>query len=497
MKRIAGLLIAIALWLASPQGTLAKSYPWSGGRPITVTIDLERPVAAISPRHFGHNLAWWDIGEWLARPGIARRVKAGGFKFLRFPGGSSSDEYFWDLDYGNYSQWSDRHEPWAVDLDEFLEFCRKTGAEPILTVNYGLARLESVEVAADLAARWVEYVNVERGLDVKFWEVGNELYGDWETGHHVPGKPELTGDAYGYDFIEIAEAMKAVDPTIWVGATAAEVDGAYNFWNRSMFPVVQNAADYLVVHNYFLWPFTGPGGSYVEPTPQELFGNVSEVGRMKRRVASMERRYTQRNEPWPLAFTEFNIILANSTPTIGLINGLFTAEVLGEVIKHGYIASNIWDIKNGWELPGGDHGMFAFHDPATPNNTPRSSFYAYVIYKKVFKGVMIEAKTEGAGVRAYASWDADSRTLGIVLINERERPAEVAIELPALRGKQRAWVFEGPELYGATMRFNKKRGPEGGGPFPIPHRRGLNLDLSSGKLGLAAASVTGVKLELQ
>lgn len=497
MKRVPGLLMALTLVSVSSPGLSAQSYPWSGGRPIVVTVDLEKPIAKISPRHFGHNLAWWNIDEWLARPGIARRVEAGGFELLRFPGGSSSDEYFWHLDYGNYSEWANRHQPWAVDVDEFLEFCRRTGAEPIFTVNYGLARLESVEAAAELAARWVEYVNVERGLGVELWEIGNELYGDWETGHHVPGKPELTGDAYGGDFIEIAEAMKAVDPTIWVGATAAEIDGAYDYWNRRMFPVIQEAADFLIVHNYFLWPFTGPGGSYVEPTPRELFENVEEVGRMKRRIAGMERRYTRRLEPWPVAFTEFNIILANSTPTVGLINGLFTAEVLGEVIKHGYVASNIWDIKNGWEPPGGDHGMFAFQDPETPPNTPRSSFYAYVIYKKVFRGVMVEAEAEGSGVRVYASWDGDSRSLGLVFINEREESAEVSIELPPLRRKQRAWVFEGPELYGGTMRFNKKRGPAGGGPFPIPHRRGLKVDLSNGKLGLAPASVTGVRLEVR
>ena len=111
LKRIPSLLIAVTLLGVSAQGVLARQYPWSGGRPVTVTVDLERPVAEISPRHFGHNFAWWNHSSWLGRNQIARRVEAGGFKFLRFPGGSSSDEYFWDLEYEPFDQWAGRHEP--------------------------------------------------------------------------------------------------------------------------------------------------------------------------------------------------------------------------------------------------------------------------------------------------------------------------------------------------------------------------------------------------
>jgi hypothetical protein len=458
-------------------------------------VDVDLPVAEISPRHFGQNFAWWNTSDWLARPAVARRARAGGFRFLRFPGGSSSDEYFWDLDYGEFTQWASPHEPWAVDLDEFLAFCEKTRAEPIFTVNYGLARVGSLERAADLAARWVREVNVERGLGVKFWEIGNEVFGDWETGHLVPGEPELTGDAYGRDFVEIAKAMKAVDPTIWVGAPAAETGGAYGDWNRRMFPVIQEAADYLIVHIYFVWPFTGPGGAYVEPSAESLLANVPEVGHLKERVAAMERSYTNRRDPWPVAFTEFNIMNAPARPAVTLVNGLFTAEVLGEAIQAGYLAVNIWDARNGWDPLGGDFGMFALGDPATPDDTPRASYYAYVIYQRLFRGEMVESTVRGAPIRAYASWDARSHSVGLVLVNESREPVRVTLAPRALRRPARAWVLEGPELYGSEVRFNGVSGPPGGGPFPIPKKRGLPVDLSRGRVDLPGYSVTGLAIE--
>ena len=85
-------------------------------------------------------------------------------------------------------------DPSAADTDDLIEFCRATSSEPIVTVNYGLARYGNVQKAADLAARWVRYFNVEKGLKVRYWEIGNEVYGAWEEGNKVPGKPPLSGE---------------------------------------------------------------------------------------------------------------------------------------------------------------------------------------------------------------------------------------------------------------------------------------------------------------
>ena len=54
-----------------------------------------------------------------------------------------------------------------------------------------------------VAAEWVRWANQTQGYDVRYWEVGNELNGDWELGHRLPtdlhGRHDLT-----HRFIEFA-----------------------------------------------------------------------------------------------------------------------------------------------------------------------------------------------------------------------------------------------------------------------------------------------------
>ena len=105
-------------------------------------------------------------------------------------------------------------------------------------------------------------------------------------------------------------------------------------------------------------------------------------------------------ENLPVALTEFNILNASPTQTIQLINGLFTAEALGEAIKVGYAAANYWDWKNGIDTKlNGDMGMLALRDNNTKDDTPRPSYYAYALYDKAFGDKMVEAVQFGPGLQ--------------------------------------------------------------------------------------------------
>ena len=64
------------------------------------------------------------------------------------------------------------------------------------------------------------YANVTKGYGVKYWEIGNENYGnghygaDWEADDHADKSPA----EYATNVVQYADAMKAVDPTIKIGA---------------------------------------------------------------------------------------------------------------------------------------------------------------------------------------------------------------------------------------------------------------------------------------
>jgi alpha-N-arabinofuranosidase len=117
-----------------------------------------------------------------------------------------------------------------VGIDEFMTFCRTLRTEPYVVVNAGLG-------TSEMAAALVEYANGDadtqwgrrraengraRPYRVKWWGIGNEMYGDWQHGN-VPL------ERYIERHKAFAAAMRAVDPSIQivgVGATGA--------WSRGM-----------------------------------------------------------------------------------------------------------------------------------------------------------------------------------------------------------------------------------------------------------------------
>jgi alpha-N-arabinofuranosidase len=136
-----------------------------------------------------------------------------------------------------------------VGTDEFVALCRLLGAEPYLCVNYGTG---SPEEAAD----WVEYCNgsVEtrwgkvraanghpEPYDVKYWNIGNELYLPTELG-------ATNGTEYGKGFKRFAQAMRAVDPDIQLVAVGCfdvnQVLATILRFNQTLWPVVRYHVDW-------------------------------------------------------------------------------------------------------------------------------------------------------------------------------------------------------------------------------------------------------------
>jgi alpha-N-arabinofuranosidase len=134
----------------------------------------------------------------------------------------------------NWDDHWDSYQRLDFGTDEFIAFCRAIGAEPHITVNFGDGTVEE-------AAAWVAYTNGdpsdasaigvdEKGTDwhtvgywaqrraanghpepyaVRYWEIGNEQYGNWEKGHTTP-------EEYGAAFLAYREAMKGANPDIRV-----------------------------------------------------------------------------------------------------------------------------------------------------------------------------------------------------------------------------------------------------------------------------------------
>src|SRR5206468_11934928 len=146
--------------------------------------------------------------------------------------------------------WKNEPEPSDLGTDEFIEFCRELGAEPSITVN-----VEGRGATAAEAAAWVEYCNGPASSKygamraagghpepyaVKYWEVGNEIWGNWVRGHS-------DATTYAENFNRYAAAMHSVDPTIrLIGVGDNDLT-----WNRTVLRRAGKRMDYLAIHHYY------------------------------------------------------------------------------------------------------------------------------------------------------------------------------------------------------------------------------------------------------
>ncbi|HYK35594.1 alpha-L-arabinofuranosidase C-terminal domain-containing protein [Alloacidobacterium sp.] len=118
--------------------------------------------------------------------------------------------------------------------DEFLHFCELIGADPQVALNLGSGTPEE-------AADWVRYIDEHwhkhGGLT---WELGNELWGSWNTGW--PTLDQLAARTLAY-----SKAIRAVDPNAVLIATGADPDN-YTKWNATQLTNPANTFNYLSTH---------------------------------------------------------------------------------------------------------------------------------------------------------------------------------------------------------------------------------------------------------
>lgn len=132
--------------------------------------------------------------------------------------------------------------------DEFIRLCRLIGAEPQISVNAGSGTAEE-------AAAWVEYCNGRattrygamraanghaEPYNVRLWEIGNELWGDFQIGWQTP-------QSNARRYLQFTEAMRRVDPNIRFIATGADID-FFREWNGELIRQAGERLDLISTH---------------------------------------------------------------------------------------------------------------------------------------------------------------------------------------------------------------------------------------------------------
>ena len=167
---------------------------------VRVKVDATRIVRTVDARLFGINAVMWDAD--FDTPGTVSALRELDMQALRFPGGSPSDDYHWAFNRNGRNLWN-----WATSFSSFIHTATNLHAQVFITVNYGSGTPEE-------AAAWVRCANVTNHCGFKYWEIGNENYGNWEHDENSPQHDPVTYARRAKGYFRL---MKAADPTIKIG----------------------------------------------------------------------------------------------------------------------------------------------------------------------------------------------------------------------------------------------------------------------------------------
>jgi alpha-N-arabinofuranosidase len=174
--------------------------------------------------------------------------------------------------------------------DEFLEFCRLIGAEPQIALNLGSGTPQE-------AADWVKYVDEHEKRNGFLWELGNELWGNWNLGY--PTLRELPDRT-----TEFSKAVRSVDPRARLIATGQDPD-VYQKWNAAQLTAPPATFDYLSTHFVVTTDRTQDHRNDPGELAEQAFALPVELGRKLHHMQDQIDRSPNFKGKAHIAFTEW------------------------------------------------------------------------------------------------------------------------------------------------------------------------------------------------
>jgi hypothetical protein len=398
---------------------------------LSTTVNTGTVVGPVATNMLGVNLAWWD--DKLTTSQTQQMVQAAGLAAFRFPGGSSSDDYHFNVS-NNFN------DSVANTIPQFAKFIESVGGTGLVTLDYGSGSPQ--EGAAELAylegsptdttvigtgLEWNDSTNQWNQINwqtvgywanlraatplahddgynflrinhpaaftgITEWEVGNEEYGSWETDHHGTAGPGGISTGAQHDpatYAAFAHAFAGyaaeIDSGISIGIDSGDPGASYNNWIKNVLTQGQAIGfvpGFISDHSYM----QGPGQESDTTLLLHTVSDPSSVLDWSTRHADyqtlLQTTLGSQASGVQVMGTEFNSVYTNpGKQSTSLVNGLFIADSIGSLLDSGYTGGFVWDLRNGWDTTqnnspslygwrqGGDYGLLGDPNTSTPPST--------------------------------------------------------------------------------------------------------------------------------
>ena len=487
LKRAWPAVVCSALLLIAGTNAAPQASPPTAA----VVVSCDQVVGLVKKTVFGNNVIaaphpgfsqprrYEDYGAGLWNPKTGRPVQEvldlaarAGVGMLRFPGGCGAHHYSWKKAVGR------GRNQLLFGLDEYLRICERLGVESVITVSYFTGDEGD---AADLVA----YLNAPTGggadgrslgrakeraanghpepYGVKYFEIGNEV---WHGDHE---RIKSVGPAeYGARYAKYYGAMKAVDPTIKIGAVFQALPWGRR-WNEAVLEVIRDKLDFAVLH---LYPSPVPGTTAEKRArleamgPEEIFRDLLSPTLVAEERNLEDLRLLVKaaaGKEVPLAVTEYNGDFIQDRPVPyrhSLGTALMNAELLRIFMKpeHDVLMANYWHLCNGY------WGMIYTADDYTRelgkvDYRKRPNYFVYELYHRSFGPQLLAAQVTGppAGsegdsspyLTVNASKSMDNKTIYLMVVNKHltsEVKADILLKAFIPAQAARCLILNGPRI---------------------------------------------------
>jgi alpha-N-arabinofuranosidase len=353
----------------------------------------------------------------------------------RWPGGNFVSGYNWKDGIGKQRDkrpprknpaWQGV-EPNDVGIHEYMELMEMIDAEPFIAVNTGLGTVEEV-------AEEVEYCNgskdtpmgklrAENGhpepYNVKWWAVGNEMYGDWQLGH-------MPLEQYTKKHNEAVKAMWKVDSSIKPIAV-----GEVGEWSRT---ILENSSDYMSLISEHI---------YVKEKVN-IPEHSSQLAKAIREKADAHRKY--RKEIEGLAEKDIDIAMDEW-------NYWYGDYIYGELGVRYYLRDALGAARAFHEYYRNSDIIFMANYAQTVNvigaiktNDTTSTFAAtgmvLKLYRNTFGSIPVEISGDMGDLDVFAALTDNKDSITISIVNPTGSEKKLNIDLPEVRNKSKAIKWE-------------------------------------------------------
>lgn len=368
----------------------------------------------------------------------------------RWPGGNFVSGYDWRDGIGDRDRRPPRKNPaWTgvehndFGIDEFLAFCRRLKAEPLIAVNTGFGDAYSAAQEVEycngstetIGGKWRAANGHPEPYGVTWWCVGNEMFGPWQLGF-------MQLRHYTQKHNRVAQAMWDVDPSIkliGVGAlnnrNRRHDPDEQRGWSRGM---LEECADFMdLISEHFYCGSKDDLVAHVRQIPDNIRSKAEGHRKLRRelpnladkdiRIAMDEWNYWHR----PYEYGELGCIY-HLRDALGIAAGLHEYFRNSDIISMAHYAQTvnvIGCIKT-------TKTEAAFSTTGLP----------LMLYRKQFGEVPVEVTaSEPLDVMAALTKDGRTLTVGVVNPTLQSQKVELSITGAQLDGSGTRWEIAGDD----------------------------------------------------